>query len=68
MTCAIGFQGTTHPNWQPMTIDGTGVSTLTDTGAPFAIATNEVLIWFIAAPPTASSVWVRAVSDITGGI
>ncbi len=34
----IGFQRGTHTNWQLVTNDGTGAPTLTDMGAPFAIA------------------------------
>jgi hypothetical protein len=59
----IGFQRGTHANWQLVTNDGTGAPTLTDMGAPFAIATGGVLTLFIAAPPNAASVWVWAVSQ-----
>lgn len=55
----IGFQRGTHANWQMVTNDGTGAPTLTDMGAPFAIALGGVLTLFIAAPPNGSSVWVR---------
>jgi hypothetical protein len=64
----IGFQRGTHGNWQLVTNDGTGAPTLTDMGAPFAIATGGVLTLFIAAPPNAASVWVRAVNEVTGAV
>ena len=64
----IGFQRGTHANWQMVTNDGTGAPTLTDMGAPFAIATGGVLTLFIAAPPNGSSVWVRAVNEVTGAV
>ncbi|MBS3980337.1 MAG: DUF2793 domain-containing protein [Rhodobacteraceae bacterium] len=64
----IGFQRGTHANWQLVTNDGTGAPTLTDMGTPFAIATGGVLTLFIAAPPNGSSVWVRAVNEVTGAV
>ena len=64
----IGFQRGTHANWQLVTNDGTGAPTLTDMGAPFAIALGGVLTLFIAAPPNGSSVWVRAVNEVTGAV
>ena len=64
----IGFQRGTHSNWQMVTNDGTGAPTLTDMGASFAIATGGVLSLFVAAAPNASSVWVRAVNEVTGAV
>ena len=64
----IGFQRGTHANWQIVANDGTGAPTLTDMGAPFAVATGGVLTLFIAAPPNGSSVWVRAVNEVTGAV
>ena len=64
----IGFQRGTHTNWQVVTNDGTGAPTLTDMGAPFAVAIGGVLTLFIAAAPNASSVWVRAVNEVTGAV
>ena len=64
----IGFQRGTHANSQMVANDGTGAPTLTDMGAPFAIATGGVLTLFIAAPPNGSSVWVRAVNEVTGAV
>jgi hypothetical protein len=64
----IGFQRGTHANWQLVTNDGTGAPILTDMGAPFAIAVGGVLTLFIAAPPNGSSVWVRAVNEVTGAV
>ena len=64
----IGFQRGTHANWQLVTNDGTGAPTLTDMGAPFAIATGGVLTLFIATPPNGTSVWVRAVNEVTGAV
>ena len=64
----IGFQRGTHANWQMVTNDGTGAPTLADMGAAFAIATDGVLTLFIAAPPNGSSVWVRAVNEVTGAV
>jgi hypothetical protein len=62
----IGFQRGTHANWQLVANDATGAPTLTDMGAPFAIAVGGVLTLFIAAPPNGSSIWVRAVNEVTG--
>ncbi len=64
----IGFQRGTHANWQLVTNDGTGAPTLTDMGAPFAIALGGVQTLFIAAPPNGSSVWVRAVNEVSGAV
>lgn len=64
----IGFQRSTHANWLLVAKDGTGAPTLTDLGAAFAIATGGVVTLFIAAPPNGSSVWVRAVNELTGAI
>jgi hypothetical protein len=64
----IGFQRGTHANWQVLSNDGTGAPTLTDMGAPFAIATGGVITLFIAAAPNAGSVWVRAVNEVTGAV
>jgi hypothetical protein len=64
----IGFQRGSHANWQLVANDGTGAPTLTDMGASYAIATGGVLTLFIAAPPNGSSVWVRAVNEVTGTI
>lgn len=64
----IGFQRGTHANWQVVNNDGTGAPRLTDMGASFAIATGGVLTLFIAAAPNATSVWVRAVNEVTGAV
>ncbi len=64
----IGFQRGTHTRWQLVANDGTGAPTLTDMGASFAIATGGVLTLFIAAPPNGSSVWVRAVDEVSGAV
>ena len=64
----IGFQRGTHANWHLVANDGSGAPTLTDMGAPFAIATGGVVTLFIAAPPNGSSIWVRAVNEVTGAV
>ena len=64
----IGFQRGTDANWQLVANDGTGAPTLTDMGAAFAIATGGVLTLFIAAPANGTSIWVRAVSELTGAV
>ena len=64
----IGFQRGTHVNWQLVTNDGTGAPTLTDMGGAFAIATGGVVTLFIGAPPNGSSVWLRAVNEVTGAV
>ena len=64
----IGFQRGTHANWQVVTNDGTGAPTLTDMGAPFAIAVGGVLTLFIAAAPNAAFVSVRTVNEVTGAV
>ncbi len=48
--------------------DGTGAPTLTDMGASFCIATGGVQALFIAAPPNATSVWVRVVDEVSGAV
>lgn len=58
----------THTRRQLVTNDCTGAPTLTDMGASFAIATGGVLTLFIAAPPNGSSVWVRVVDEVSGGV
>ncbi len=42
--------------------------TLTDMGASFVIATGGVLILFIAAPPSGSSLWVGVVDEVPGAV
>ena len=37
-------------------------------GAPFAIATGGMLTLFVSAPPNGSSVWLRAVNEVTGAV
>ena len=64
----IGFQRGTHANWQLVANDGTGAPTLTDMSAAFAIATGGVVTLFIGAPPNGSSIWVRAVNEVTGAV
>ena len=64
----IGFQRGTHVNWQLVANDGTGAPTLTDMGGAFAIATGGVVTLFIGAPPNGSSVWLRAVNEVTGAV
>jgi hypothetical protein len=64
----IGFQRGTHTRWQLVANDGTGVPTLTDMGASFAIATGGVLTLFGFAPPNGSSVWIRVVDDVSSGV
>ena len=64
----IGFQRGTHTRWQLVTNDGTGAPTLTDMGAPFAIATGGVLTLFIAAPSNGSSVRVLVVDEVSGAV
>lgn len=64
----IAFQRGTHANWQLVANDGTGAPTLADMGAAFVVATGGVLTLFIAAPPNGSSIWVRAVNEVTGAV
>jgi len=64
----IGFQRSTHANWQLVRNDGTGAPTLTDMGASFAIATGGALTLFIAAPPNGTSVWTRLVDEVSGAV
>ncbi len=64
----IGFQRGTHTRWQLVTNDGTGTPTLTDMGAIFGIATGGVLTLYIKAPPNGTSVWVRAVDEVSGAV
>lgn len=51
-----------------MTNDASGAPTLTDMGASFTIATGGVLMLFIAASPSAGSVWVRVVDEVSGAV
>jgi hypothetical protein len=64
----MGFQRGTHTHWQLVANDASGAPTLVDMGATFAIATGGVLTLTIAAPPNASSVWVRVVDEVSGAI
>ena len=64
----IGFQRGTHANWQLVANDGTGAPTLTDMGAALAIATGGVVTLFIGASPNGSSIWARAVNEVTGAV
>ncbi len=45
-----------------------GTPALTDMAASFTIATGGVLTLYIAAPPNGSSVWVRAVDEVSGTV
>ena len=64
----IGFQRGSHTRWQLVTNDASGVPTLVDMGASFAIATGGVLTLIIAAVPNAGSVWVRVVDEVSGAV
>lgn len=64
----IGLQRGTHSRWEMVANDGTAAPPLTDMGASLAIATAGVLTLFIAAPPNGSSVWVRAVNEVSGAV
>ncbi len=64
----IGFQRGTHTRRQLAANDLSGVPTLTDMGAEFAIATGGALTLFIAAARNGSSVWVRVVDEVSGAV
>jgi hypothetical protein len=64
----IGFQRGTHARWQVVANDASGVPTLVDSGAPFALATDAVVTLTIAAAPNAASVWVRLVDEASGAV
>jgi flagellin-like hook-associated protein FlgL len=64
----IGFQRGTHTRWQLVTNDASGMPTLVDMGASFAIATGGVLTLTIAASPNAGSIWVRVVDEVSGAV
>lgn len=65
---AFSTSSTIKPAGQRVTSVGTGAPTLTDLGASFAVATGWVQTLFIAAPPNASSVWVRVVDEVSGAV
>lgn len=54
--------------FQLVASEGIGAPTLTDIRSSFAMATGGVLTLFTAAPPNASSVWVRVVNEVSGAV
>ncbi len=65
----IGFQRGTNANWQIVHNSGSGSPTLVDLGGDFPVAsTTNVLTLFLYAAPSAGSVWVRVVEEVSGAI
>ncbi|WP_374391818.1 hypothetical protein [Tabrizicola sp.] len=64
----LGFQRGTHTNWQLVSNDATGVLTLLDLGAGFPVATAGLLTLTIWCPAAGTSIWLRAVNELTGAV
>ncbi len=64
----IGFQRGTHTNCQLVRNDGTGAPTLLDLGAGFPVATAGLITLTIWCPAAGTSIWLRAVNELTGTV
>ena len=64
----LGFQRGTHTNWQLVSNDATGAPTLVDLGAGFPVATAGLITLTIWCPAGGTSIWLRAVNDLTGAV
>lgn len=64
----IGFQRGTHKNWQLVSNDATGAPTLVDLGAGFPVATAGLITLTIWCPAVSTSIWLRAVNELTGAV
>lgn len=64
---AIGFQRGTHANLQIVHNYGSGAATLINLGASFPVTWKmSVLNLFLCTAPSAASVWVRVVEEVSG--
>ncbi|WP_272860606.1 hypothetical protein [Paracoccus stylophorae] len=65
----IGFQRSTHTNWQLVQNDASGAPTLTDLGASFPVAsTTNVLTLTLLAAPNSGEIGVRVVEEVSGAL
>lgn len=64
----IGFQRGTHTNWQLVSNDATGAPTLIDLGAAFPVVTAGLITLTIWCPAAGTSIWLRAVNELTGAV
>lgn len=64
----IGFQRGTHTNWQLVSNDATGAPTLVDLGAEFPVVTAGLITLTIWCPAAGTSIWLRAVNELTGAV
>lgn len=64
----LGFERGTHTNWQLVRNDATGAPTLVDLGAGFPVVTAGLLTLTIWCPAAGSSIWLRAVNELTGAV
>jgi hypothetical protein len=71
LTNAVGFgyvQGT-DTNWQVLHNDASGVCTSIDMGSNFPVSSlTNVYTFYVVASPNASSIWVRAVEEVSGNV
>lgn len=67
-TIGIGFQRGTHTNWQLVRNDATGAPTLVDLGAGFPVVAAGLITLTIWCPAAGTSIWLRAVNELTGAI
>ena len=64
----LGFQRGTHANWQLVRNDATGAPTLVDLGAGFPVVTAGLITLTIWCPAAGTSIWLRAVNELTGAV
>ena len=64
----LGFQRGTHTNWQLVSNDAAGAPTLVDLGAGFPVATAGLITLTIWCPAAGTSIWLRAVNELTGAV
>lgn len=64
----LGFERGTHTNWQLVRNDATGAPTLVDLGAGFPVVTGGLITLTIWCPAAGSSIWLRAVNELTGAV
>jgi len=65
----FGFTQGTDTNWRVYHNDGSGVVTEIDMGVDFPVSSlTNLYTFFITSPPNGSSIWVRAVEEVSGAV
>ncbi len=64
----LGFQSGTHTNWQLVCNNNTGAPTLVDLGAGLPVVTGGLLTFTRWCPAASTSIWLRAVNELTGAV